>query len=249
MRVSNINSLPSHEQFAVWLASPLGQYVLERERRFFDRAVADVFGYYAVQLELPGLPLLQANRMPTRLVAGLSDGCQLSCDPRQLPFPAASVDLLLLPHTLDFHPDPRAVLREVERVLVPEGRLVLTGFNPRSLWGAARLGKRRRGVPWQGQFLSLPRLKDWLALLDFEAEGGRICCYAPPLSSPRWQERFAFMEAAGDRWWPVGGGVYCLEMVKRVRGMRLIAPSWKRAGARVRQVAVAVPDRHSPHEE
>ncbi|WP_460537381.1 class I SAM-dependent methyltransferase [Chitinimonas naiadis] len=248
MIISDEYGLPAPAQFAHWLTSPLGQYVLEREQAFFERAVADVFGYYAVQLELPAFDLLDANRMPTRLTAGLSDGCQLACDPAQLPFPAASVDLLVLPHTLDFHTDPRLVLREAERVLVPEGRLMLTGFNPWSLWGATRLGKRKSGTPWQAQFLGLPRVKDWMALLGFELESSGVCCYAPPLTHSRWRDRFAFMETAGGRWWPVGGGVYCLEVVKRVRGMRLIAPSWKKARSRVRQVAVAVPDRHSPHQ-
>ncbi|HEY9104624.1 class I SAM-dependent methyltransferase [Chitinimonas sp.] len=249
MNVSLDDDLLAPVRYARWLDSPLGQYVLTREQAFFERAVADVFGYYAVQLELPGIDLLATNRMPTRLTAGLSEGCQLACDPAQLPFPAASVDLLILPHTLDFHGDPRSVLREAERVLVPEGRLMLTGFNPWSLWGAARLGKRRRGIPWQAQFLGLPRVKDWMALLGLELESSRVCCYAPPLTHVGWQEKLAFMERAGDRWWPVGGGVYCLEAVKRVRGMRLIAPGWKKARARVRPVAVAVPDRHSPHEQ
>lgn len=234
---------------ADWFASPLGQYVARREQAFFDRAVADVFGYYAVQLELPGLDLLRSNRMPTRFSAGLGDGCRLSCDPAQLPFPAASIDLLVLPHTLDFHADPREVLREAERVLVPEGRLMLAGFNPWSLWGAARLVKRRRGLPWSGQFLGLPRVRDWLALLGFEPAGGRVHCYAPPFASTGWLERCAFMERAGDRWWPVGGGVYCLEAVKRVRGMRLIAPAWKSRRRVGRPVAVALPDRRGEHAE
>ena len=119
------------------------------------------------------------------------------------------------------------VLREVERVLVPEGRVILTGFNPWSLWGGARLLHRRQGMPWCGHFLNLPRLKDWLALLGLEPSGGRVVCYAPPLQRQRWLERFELLELAGNRWWPVGGGVYCLEAVKRMRGVRLITPGWK----------------------
>ncbi|MEH6458978.1 class I SAM-dependent methyltransferase [Chitinimonas sp. JJ19] len=237
------------EQFAHWLHSPLGQCVLEHEQRFFDSAVADVFGYYAVQLELPGLDLLRSNRMPTRLTAGLSRHCALNCDPAQLPFSTASIDLLVLPHTLDFHTDPRAVLREAERVLVPEGRLMLTGFNPWSLWGMARRGKRGQGMPWQGHFLSLPRIKDWMALLNFEAGASKVHCYLPPLAQCGWRNRFAFMEYAGQRWWPVAGGIYCLEAVKRVRGMRLIAPRWKKAHSSVRAVAVALPDRQEQRDD
>lgn len=225
------------DDFAQWLDTPLGGYLLKQEQGFFDQAVADVFGYYAVQLDLVAHDFLQANRMPTRVQAGRAGAVHVRCDPAMLPFSSATVDLLILPHTLDFHPDPREVLREAERVLVPEGRLIITGFNPWSLWGGARIAKRRRGQPWGGHFLSLPRVKDWLALLGLQPAGGRMLCYAPPLASTTWRERFAFLEFAGDRWWPVGGAVYCLESVKRVRGMRLIAPAWKQP-LRVRQPAV-----------
>lgn len=225
--------------FADWLTTPLGEYVWQREQRFFDEAVADVFGYYALQMAVPAVETLRTNRMPSRITVGLSPECGLRCDPAQLPFASASVDLFVLPHTLDLHIDPHEVLREVERVLVPEGRLIITGFNPWSLWGASRLYKRRRGMPWSGRFVSLTRLKDWLALLGFESRPSRAVCYAPPLARAGWQNRFDFMEAAGQRWWPVGGAVYCLEAVKRVKGMRLLTPNWKTA-KRVRATA-AVP--------
>ncbi|MGQ5524058.1 class I SAM-dependent methyltransferase [Chitinimonas sp. PSY-7] len=246
MNLSNHLGTHASEAFAAWLASPLGQYVVQHEQAFFDNAVADVFGYYAVQLELPGIDFLRSNRMPTRIVAGTARGCKLACDPTQLPFPAASIDLLILPHTLDFHPDPHSVLREAERVLVPEGRLIMSGFNPWSLWGATRLAKRRQGMPWQGQFLSQPRLKDWLALLCLEPTSGKTYCYSPPILRDNWREKFCFMERAGERWWPVNGGVYCLESVKRVRGIRLITPGWKKTKPVGRAVAVGAVDRREP---
>jgi SAM-dependent methyltransferase len=62
-------------------------------------------------------------------------GNALHCDFDALPFPNQSLDLVLLPHTLELARDPHDTLREVERVLVPEGRVVIVGFNPASLWG------------------------------------------------------------------------------------------------------------------
>ncbi|WP_223717365.1 class I SAM-dependent methyltransferase, partial [Escherichia fergusonii] len=59
----------------------------------------------------------------------------LRCDFHALPFPANSLDLVVLPHALELASDPHETLREVERVLVPEGRVVILGFNPASLWG------------------------------------------------------------------------------------------------------------------
>jgi hypothetical protein len=103
----------------------------------------------------------------------------------------------------------------------------VSGFNPRSLWGARRLlTRQRRDYPWCGNFISLPRLKDWLALLDLEVTGGALGCYVPPFRQDKWLQRAQFMEAAGDRWWPISGGVYFLRAVKRVHGMRVIKPSW-----------------------
>ena len=80
------------------------------------------------------------------------------------------------------------------------------------------------------------RLKDWLTLLGFDVVGGRLDCYVPPFSRGRWIERSAFLEKAGDRWWPIGGGVYFLRATKRVQGMRIITPAWQR---RERQRAFA----------
>ena len=132
------------------------------------------------------------------------------------------------PHVLEFSPHPHQVLREAERVLRPEGRLLIAGFNPLSLWGLRRVAGSKDALgPWDGRFIHLARLKDWLALLGFELAGGRMACYAPPVNRLRCLASFGFLEAAGDRWWALGGGIYLLHAVKRVHGMRLIAPKWE----------------------
>jgi hypothetical protein len=123
---------------------------------------------------------------------------------------------------------------------MPEGQIVIAGFNPASLWGLKRLlGRRRAEYPWCGEFIGLVRLRDWLKLLGFELNGGRFGCYAPPFSRTHWQNRFAFMEKAGDRWWPICGGIYVVRAVKRVRGMKLVAPQWKNGPVAVKALANA----------
>jgi len=175
-----------------------------------------------------GLPLAEiaADAKPLAAVT-------LRCDFDALPFPNASLDLVVMPHALELARDPHVALREVERVLMPEGRVVIAGFNPTSLWGLRqRCARMRRGLgirrdkglflPRAGEFIGYWRLRDWLRLLSFEVEAGRFGCYRPPLSSLRWLSRFEWMERAGDRWWPVLGAVYFVVAVKRVRGMRLV---------------------------
>lgn len=218
-----------------------------------DQAVPDIFGFHAIQLGLPALDALRTNRMPHRWL--LEDGTDvgvrqtgsdaatesthsmgavvLKCDFDALPFPSQSIDLVVMPHSLELARDPHLTLREVERVLVPEGRLVILGFNPRSLWGLRQaVGRFRqwagvsarvqRFFPHEGESLGYRRLRDWLRLLSFEVEAGRFGCYRPPLLTDKWLARWAWAERFGDRWWPVLGAVYVVVAVKRVRGMRLV---------------------------
>ena len=253
-------------QLPQWLRSPVGQVLLEWEQRHLDSAVADLFGFHALQLGLPQLDALRANRMPHRWLAVESAGeaevsdtdvsaatsVSSEADPTQatprvyvvpppslrchfdaLPFAAGTLDLVVLPHALELARDPHLALREVERVLVPEGRAIIVGFNPASLWGLRqRLGRLRRRLaprssselflPHAGEFVGYRRLRDWLRLLSFEVEAGRFGCYVPPVRTSRWLARFAWMDRAGEHWWPVFGALYYIVAVKRVRGMRLV---------------------------
>lgn len=210
-----------------WFQTELGAHLLEAEQRWFDHTVADIFGFHALQVGMHVADLLSASRIPHR-VHMQADAGELRAHPSDLPLASQSIDLLVLPHVLEFSGNPHQILREVERVLMPEGRLLISGFNPLSLWGVTRLARHRTGgYPWRGRFIHLNRIKDWLALLGLEFAAGHMCCYSPPFSSRRWLERFSFMEMAGDRWWAMGGGVYFLHAVKRVKGMRLLAAPWQ----------------------
>jgi SAM-dependent methyltransferase len=215
----------------------------EWETAQFDQAVADVFGYHGLQLGQPDLPSLRNSRIRHCWIGDnplqAHTQASLFTDPVALPFPDQSLDLVVLPHTLELSHDPHASLREVERVLVPEGRVIISGFNPMSLWGqrqqrarfVARLGVQTHFLPDDVDFIGYWRLRDWLRLLSFEVDAGRFGCYRPSVQSPQWLKRFAWMEKAGARWWPIFGAAYFLVGIKRVRGMRLMGPVWNRAKA------------------
>jgi SAM-dependent methyltransferase len=222
------SAAPQRSTLTGWYETAKGAYVLAWERGQFDSAVEDIFGFNAAQIGLPSIDFLRASRISYRFCVSAERGCGVTADPRHLPLASQSMDLVVLPHVLEFSQDPHQILREAERVLMPEGQIVIAGLNPLSLWGLKRrLGRKRPEYPWCGDFIGLLRLRDWLKLLGFELNGGRFGCYAPPVSQARWLQRFAFMEKAGDRWWPICGGVYVVRAVKRVRGMRLVTPSWK----------------------
>lgn len=225
-----------------WFNTALGEYVLERERAWLDQVVPDIFGYHAIQLGAPDLDLLRESRIVHRLIVAPDDvngnPPDVKAQFHELPFEAQSIDLCVLPHILEFTQQPHEILREIDRVMRPEGRILIIGFNPWSLFGVKKLWASK-GYPWRGQFVSLVRMKDWLQLLGFEPSAGRLACYIPPCESPVWQKRWRFMESAGDRWWGVGGGVYMLEAIKRVQGMRLIAPAWTDQRVKERKYAAA----------
>lgn len=265
-------------ELGAWLRTAPGRYLLDWEQARLDSAVTDAFGFHALQLGLPELDGLRANRMPHRWVASDSmhvpdalplppladdtlttqaahEPIALLCEFDALPFPNASIDLVVLPHSLELARDPHHTLREVERVLVPEGRIVIAGFNPASLWGLRqRAGRMKQSLglqrgqglylPRAGDFIGYWRLRDWLRLLGFEVEAGRFGCWRPPFTSQKWLDRFAWIDAVGDRWWPVLGSVYFVVAVKRVRGMRLVG--LVKQPARKVQAAPAVVANRSP---
>ena len=240
-----------------WFQTPAGHYLLEWERTQVDAAVADIFGYHALQLGVPQLDGLRANRMPHQwLVTDHTSGDLNTSGPRTafladfaaLPFPASSIDLVVLPHSLEFSADPHTTLREVERVLVPEGKVVICGLNPISLWGLRqqrahlyrKFANAELFLPDRGEYIGYWRLRDWLRLLGLEVESGNFGCYRPAVDSDKWLQRFAWMDRAGARWWPILGASYFLVAVKRVRGMRLLGAQWKTAPVTVgKPVAVA----------
>ena len=248
-----------------WLKTPPGQYLLAWEHGQFDQAVSNIFGYHALQLGFAELDALRANRMPHKWLATAlpnhSAGSETKVDVSSsrlraamvtdagaLPFSANSLDLLVLPHTLELSQDPHATLREVERVLVSEGRVVISGLNPTSLWAMRqrrahfyqRFGRSDLFLPEAGEFIGYWRLRDWLRLLNFEVESGCFGCYRPAFETNKWLSRFEWMDTAGGRWWPILGAVYFLVAVKRVRGMRLLEPAWKtRKSVATAPVAVA----------
>lgn len=215
---------------SAWFDTPQGQYVMLREQAFFDSSVTDIFGFNAVQLGLPQHDLLRDSRIPLHIRAGKEAGVQLWLEAEELPFETGSIDLVLLPHILEFSEHPHQILREVERVLRPEGSVIISGFNPLSMWGIRRIllknWAKNKGFPWCGKFISYPRMKDWLALLGFEVDAGRFTCFAPPFASSTLLKRSQLLETAGAHWWSAIGGVYFLQAKKRVPGMRLIKPNW-----------------------
>jgi SAM-dependent methyltransferase len=219
-------------QLSAWFGSPLGRALEAFEAHRLRALLPSLYGTVAAQLGCLGrLDLLDACNAPTRIVLdpqAPGAAARLRARPEELPFDARSVDLLLLPHTLDFCDDPHAVLREAARVLSPEGHVVIFGFNPVSLWGLRRLfAARPRPAPWFGNFFRLARVRDWLALLDFEFTHGGMLFYRPPFAAEGVMQRLHTLDKMGDRWWPLLAAVYMVVAKKRVLGMTPLPLPWQ----------------------
>lgn len=169
-----------------WLSTPLGRRTLATERSLVRRALEQAFGAYCIQIGAWGESrgFLRFARTQRRGLVDWRPGrdVDVSCDPDRLPIASDSVDVVLLPHTLEQVPSPHALLREVDRVLRPDGQLVILGFNSRGPWGLRHL---LAGGGYPGgtrRMLAEPKLRDWLELLSFDAGVAKRYAYTLPFA-------------------------------------------------------------------
>ena len=225
-----------------WFDGPLGGRVLREEAALARLALEDVFGFELLQMGAwgPSPHLLAGARTQhtTLLAPELSPGVTLCAPLQSLPFPSDSIDAIFLPHTLELVEDPYAVLREAERALRADGCMMICVFNPFSGWGARRLfGQyfRRPAFPPQTRrMLSERRMRDWMALLDFEVEN--VYGYLGPLPLTRRPRKMADGSVHQGEYRarrPLTAGAYLLKARKRVQTLTLVRPR-----RRVRQLVL-----------
>jgi len=219
---------------AEWFRGVPGRFVRAEERHQLDQLLPDLFGYHLASIGSVGddEELLLTSRIPHHIIVDpdVADQDRSVVHGRAdaLPFSEGSIDVVLLLHALELEQDPHQVLREVSRVVVPEGHLVITGFNPWSLWGLWRLFRKRSGkLPWSGRFFSQTRIRDWLALIGFDTVETRCFFFRPPFGGEAIMVRSQFLERLGARWWPLLCGVYVIVARKRVSTLTPIRPRWR----------------------
>jgi SAM-dependent methyltransferase len=217
-----------------WFQTALGKRLLNEEAEILQQILPHLFGYHLLQIGTLGHGrLLESSRIMHRCILSRSHAntirqpySSVYALADNLPFAQDSLDVVVLPHVLEFEPNPHEILREVERVLIAEGHVVILGFNPVSLWGIWRWFARRDSAPWNGRFLPLLRLKDWLALLGFDLKKVNSFFYALPFQNDRLKNYTQFLETIGTRWLDRFGAVYVVVAKKRVATITPIKPKW-----------------------
>jgi SAM-dependent methyltransferase len=225
----------SRRKLQMWFSQALGNYLLELEQLRISRILPKLFGYHVLQIgNLSQQDLLASSRISHKILMlfeaddQAGSKCNLLGDEESLAIASDSMDVVVLPHVLEFVSNPHKLLREVERILIGEGHLVLTGFNPWSLWGLWRLLLLwREEPPWDGHFYGYARIKDWLSLLDFELLESEYFFYRPPLQNMSFMQRLSFLEKLGKYCWPVFGGAYVIVAKKRVIPLTPVKMRWR----------------------
>ncbi|MCB1618177.1 MAG: methyltransferase domain-containing protein [Pseudomonadales bacterium] len=244
MPQSTLHTRVMLEQAQRWFTSPLGQELLEIEQRLLDQILPSCHGDLLVEIS-PFSTQFDYERCPItqqcRLSPLLHPHCPppaLVAEPTALPLYPESASVVLLHHLLEFCADPHRTVREAVQTLAPEGRILIIGFNPRSLWGLwQRIAAHRGSGPWSGHFLTASRMEDWLSLLRCQPEGALYDRFGLPLQPRAWSRHWRGMsQIARQHHWPIGA-IYLL--VARKKRAALIAQPIARR--RLRLAAVGTP--------
>jgi len=199
-----------------WLSSSYAKRYFDVERPHISAGIRQSIGPTVLQIG-EYLPKLVVDEFDLPMLLKTNDCIDATSDvvvdPAFLPFSPEAFSTVVLPHVIERHELPHQVLREAHRVLMPEGHIVLTGFNPNSLIGLQRW--LRPIAVCAGRYYSVRRVIDWLQLLGFDVVGSSMFHYAPLSHSKSLKNTFQFLESAGDRWLPMAGGGYMISARKR----------------------------------
>lgn len=219
-----------------WLEQPLAQCVRRTEVALLHDCIPNLFGYYALQIGYWGdiqdayaerrILNLYALQDPRGTLARSSSN--LFSHMEHLPIATESVDAVVMPHVLEVVARPHQMLREVDRILVPEGHMLIMGFNPWSLWGLWRLLQMNlKPFPGSERFIAENRLRDWLNLLGYEIVASHHYFYRPPLRRASLISSLEFLESLGGHVWPIFNGAYLLMARKKVACITPLRPRWR----------------------
>lgn len=215
-------------------------YLGETLKRLADQRLGDIsrklFGYYLVklgnlssELQLPECPIKHKINFFRHIGYPASNEFAMNIvgEPLALPFAERCIDAFVIAHELDFSHDPHQLLREVDRCIMPDGHIVIIGFNPISLTGAAKwLSIRKNNYLRDARCFSAGRVKDWLSLLGYQITQVQYYVHSPlvfegAIDLDSYWSRFA------NKYLPFLASVYLIVGKKCEFPLSLIKPTWQ----------------------
>ncbi|MBC8211819.1 MAG: methyltransferase domain-containing protein [Gammaproteobacteria bacterium] len=222
--------MQAHLRLNSWYQSSLGQYLLEQLQAKLDSVLSTSFGYYAVTIgcESIAADLMDSCRIKHVFRLGHAEtDHDAMVDSASLPIAADSTDMVVLVHALSQANDPHAILREVDRVLIPDGKLIIIDFNPVSLWGIRHLLQAwLDDAPWAGHYYTAGRLKDWTSLLGFEQTHHIKCGHVLPLNYQRLIARSRILTKFSERWLNFSGALNVMVFEKNTIPLTPVRSRW-----------------------
>jgi SAM-dependent methyltransferase len=210
-----------------WLSQDdLGSSVVDEERRLLQPLLSRHYGKHALLIGVPRQKeLLRATDMLCQsilspLTAREDNHRFIESDFQELPIFSGSIDLVVLPHTLEYVDNPQHLLAEACRIVKPDGLIAVFGFNPYSAWGAMKFAGA-------GNFIHARKVKNWLRLSDFVLEQQKAALFRPPLRHKSLFNKLHFIEGVGNKCLPFLSGAYLLLARATVMPLTPIKMKWK----------------------
>lgn len=227
------------KQLHAWYLSDVGQAVYQQESKYLSSLIESCFGLYLLQFSCyPGKSLPDASRIKKKCILNCySDvlGSQFVSSFESLAIKERSIDTVILFHCLELSSDPHLLLREVDRILVSQGKLIIVAFNPWSFLGLKKLltkgftffKKEHHGLPCESHFYSMYRLHDWLSLLGFGIEHQQRLFYRLPLNNKICLNENNLFEKMLQKTLPQIGSSQIIVANKRLSTMTPISHKWQ----------------------
>lgn len=221
--------IPRVEQ---WFSTSAGKELLERQQEVLDEILGTLFGYHLLQVSASrNLLSPRKSKIRHQFSIGPLSGAGIAgiADEEQLPIETESVDVVLLHHTMEYSQHPHQLLKEISRVVVPSGHVVIISFNPISLMGLwSLIGRLIPQSVWNNHLLSITRLADWLVLMDFKVQSVQYGYYKPPISN-KFVNKVSGIGRLLCHFQIPCGGFYVLVAKKEVRSITPVRFKWRRA--------------------
>lgn len=233
----------NNEYKSFWTNTVYGKELFDFEQELISKYLTKIFGFNILQIGSTNINYLSQNckvkhklvlssniheHLDNKLDHNLDNRSLLYSKDHLIALATDSVDAVILAHALEFSPEPHSVLREIDRVLLPSGNLIILGFNPWSFWGlrSALTNKKSVLYPWHGSWLSCNRVCDWLRLLDYEICDKTFYFFRPYLNSQKILNSMRFMDQIG-KILPIGAASFCINAKKKQSLLTPIKAKWQ----------------------